>query len=73
MTLLHHQGKLSLNEPYYNCGPLGTTFEGRIVREDVSIGDCKGVEIEITGKALITGFHEFVLEAADPFQKGFLV
>jgi proline racemase len=73
MTLLHHQGKLSLNEPYYNCGPLGTTFEGRIVREDVSIGDCKGVEIEITGKALITGFHEFVLEAADPFQKGFLL
>lgn len=72
MTLLHHQGVLELNEPYINAGPLGTTFEGRLIRE-VSVGDYPGVVAEILGSAHITGIHQFISESEDPFPEGFLL
>ena len=72
MTLLHHRGELAVNQPFINSGPLGTTFEGRIVTE-TKVGDLKGVVAEIRGSAHITGIHEFVLDARDPFPEGFLI
>jgi hypothetical protein len=38
MTLLHHQGKLDPGQLYKNAGPLGTVFEGQIVKT-VAIGE----------------------------------
>ena len=72
MTLLHHRGELAVNQPFINSGPLGTTFEGRIVTE-TKVGDLKGVVAEIRGSAHITGIHEFVLDDRDPFPGGFLI
>jgi proline racemase len=60
------------NQPFINSGPLETTFEGRIVTE-TRVGDLKAVIAEIRGNAHITGIHEFVLDACDPFPEGFLI
>jgi proline racemase len=72
MTLLHHQGKLSPGAIYPNASLLGTVFEGRIVRT-AAIGPFGGIVGQIRGKAQVTGYHQFVLDAADPFCEGFLL
>jgi proline racemase len=72
MTLLHHEGKLGPGQVYRNAGPLGTMFEGRIVRT-LSIGKFGGIVGQVRGNAQITGYHQFVVDAADPFQEGFLI
>ncbi|MCJ7538811.1 MAG: proline racemase family protein [Desulfobacterales bacterium] len=72
MTLLHHWGKLGSGQVYNNAGPLGTVFEGRIVKT-LSIGKFSGIVGQFRGNAQITGYHQFVVDANDPFQKGFLI
>ena len=72
MTLLHHHGKLAPGETYRNAGPLGTEFEGRIVKT-VAIGGIEGIVGQIRGNAQITGYHQFVVDDADPFPEGFLL
>jgi proline racemase len=80
MTLLHHRGKLALDQPYVNTGILGTTFEGRLVAEtmvgDPSTGSGQALPAvvpEVRGSAHITGVHQFMLDPRDPFPKGFLL
>lgn len=72
MTLLHHHGKLSPGEIYKNTSPLGTVFEGRIVKT-VSIENFSGIVGQVRGNAQITGYHQFILDTNDPFPKGFLL
>ncbi len=71
MTLLHRHGLLGINETFTNCGPLGSVFEGRLVKE-IKIGDIDGVIAEVRGSAYITGVHEFVVDPRDPFPNGYL-
>ena len=72
MTLLHHQGQLEPGQVYRNAGPLGTVFEGQIVRK-LPIGDLEAIVGRIRGSAQITGYHQFILDDRDPFNKGFLL
>jgi len=72
MTLLHHRGKLGCSQVYKNAGPLGTVFEGRIVKT-LSIGKFDGIVGQVRGNAQITGYHQFAVDANDPFPKGFLI
>jgi len=72
MTLLHHLGKLAPGQAYKNASPLGTVFEGQIVKT-VPIGKFEGIVGQVRGNAQITGYHQFVVDANDPFQKGFLI
>jgi proline racemase len=72
MTLLHHQGKLGSGQVYKNASPLGTVFEGRIVKT-LSIGKFDGIVGQVRGNAQITGYHQFVVDLNDPFQKGFII
>jgi proline racemase len=72
MTLLHHQGKLGSGQVFKNAGPLGTVFEGRIVKT-LPIGKFDGIVGQFRGNAQITGYHRFVVDANDPFPKGFLI
>ena len=72
MTLLHHKGKLKPGDAYRNAGPLGTVFEGCIVRT-LPIGPFNGIMGQIRGSAQITGYQQFVLDARDPFPEGFLM
>ncbi|MGD2097575.1 MAG: proline racemase family protein [Desulfobacterales bacterium] len=72
MTLMHHRGQFGFDEIYTNTSPLGTTFEGRLI-EEIRLGDTRAVITEVRGSAQITGIHEFIIDAKDPFQKGFLL
>jgi len=71
LTLLHHQGRIHMDQPYENTSPLGTVFEARLVRE-TTVGEVPAVVAEIRGSAHITGVHTFVLDPDDPFPGGFL-
>jgi len=72
MTLLHHRGELGNGEGYKNAGPLGTVFEGRILKT-LPVGNFDAIVGEIRGNAQITGYHQFVVDAGDPFPEGFLI
>jgi proline racemase len=72
MTLLHHRNKLEPGHTYRNAGPLGTVFEGRIIKT-LPIGEFAGIVGQIRGNAQITGYHQFVVDDADPLPEGFLL
>lgn len=72
MTLLHRKGEIDYGEDFINAGPLGSTFQGRIIGETL-VGDLPAVRTKITGSASITGIHRFVVDPADPFPEGYLL
>lgn len=72
MTLLHHKGRLHPGRIYRNSSPLGTVFEGEIIALP-QVGEFQGITARIHGSAVITGYHQFVLDPVDPFPQGFLV
>lgn len=72
MTLMHHLGELDVGQGYINKGPLGTVFEGRIVKT-LPIGTFDGIVGQVRGSAQVTGYHQFVLDPSDPFKEGFLI
>ncbi len=72
MATLHVKGRLPLQRDFVHEGILGTTFTGRLVRE-TQVGSYQAVVPAISGRAWITGFSNYVLEADDPFPTGFTV
>ncbi|MCF8086944.1 MAG: proline racemase family protein [Desulfotignum sp.] len=70
MAFLHHKGRLKPGEPYVYQSVFGTEFRGEVVKE-TTVGDRPAIVPEITGKAWITGFHQFVKEDTDPYGSGF--
>jgi proline racemase len=72
MAALHAKGRLPLHQDFVHEGILGTTFTGRLIAE-TRVGTQPAVVPTITGRAWITGFGQYVLDADDPFQTGFTV
>ena len=72
MAALHARGALPLDTPFRHEGVLGTVFTGRLV-EEATVGPYRAVVPELTGRAWITGFAQYVLDADDPFPQGFTV
>ena len=70
MAALHAKRQLALHEDFVHEGILGTIFTGRLIRE-TRIGPHRAVVPAISGRAWITGFSQYVLEASDPFPTGF--
>lgn len=72
MVHLWSKGQLLLGQEFVHESIIGTLFRGRLV-EETSIGSQPAVIPEISGRAFITGMHQFVLTADDPLTEGFLV
>ncbi|UCG85027.1 MAG: proline racemase family protein [Gemmatimonadota bacterium] len=72
MATLYAKGELTLQQDYVHEGVLGTTFTGRLVRE-TRVGPYSAVIPTLTGRAWITGFSHYVVDAEDPFPNGFTV
>ena len=72
LALLHRRGELSAGQTFINEGLMGTTFEGRILRE-ITVSHIPAIVPEIRGSAHTTGLHRFVVTSNDPFPKGFLI
>lgn len=72
MAALHAKGELALDTDFPHEGILGTIFTGRLIRE-TTVGAYRAVVPTISGRAWITGIHQFVVDAEDPFPDGFTV
>ncbi|MFO7749031.1 MAG: proline racemase family protein [Desulfobacteraceae bacterium] len=72
LTLMHHHGEIGINQILTNFSPLGTSFEGKIVKT-TAIGNFTGIVAEIRGNAQITGVHRFMVDKDDPFPQGFIL
>ena len=72
LTLLHHYKKIKLHQKYINYSPLGTSFEAMLVKKEI-VGSMDGYIVQIKGSAYITGFHRFIVDHSDPFQRGFIM
>ncbi len=72
MAALHAKGRLPLHEDFHHEGILGTIFTGRLVGE-TTVGPYPAVVPELSGRAWVTGFAQYVVDAEDPFPEGFTV
>ncbi len=72
MAVSHAKGELGLHEDFVHEGILGTRFVGRLV-EETAVGDRPAVVPTLGGRAWITGFADYVLDATDPFPEGFVL
>ncbi len=70
MAVLHSSGALAVGQSFISEGILGTRFVGEIVKE-TQVGEFKAIVPKVTGRAYLTGFHQFVLDPDDPFPEGF--
>jgi proline racemase len=72
MAALYARGELGLGQDFLHEGVLGTVWTGRLLRE-AEVGSHRAVVPTITGRAWITGYHDYVVDGADPFPEGFTV
>src|SRR5207302_7354325 len=59
MAQRHARGLLGLDEPFVHESIIGTRFTGRLVGE-TTVGGCRAVIPEITGRAWITGMGSYL-------------
>ncbi|MDD5264120.1 MAG: proline racemase family protein [Candidatus Bipolaricaulis sp.] len=72
LSILHARGDIALGEPFVHESLIGTTLSGRIV-EETNVGDYAAIVPEISGRAFVTGHHDFVMDPHDPLKDGFLL
>ena len=72
MVSLFEKNMLDLDTDFIHEGILGTTFTGRLVRK-TKVGNYDAVVPTITGRAWITGFAQYVVDANDPFPEGYTI
>ncbi|MDX2495163.1 MAG: proline racemase family protein [Desulfuromusa sp.] len=72
LTLLHHYGKIAMDQNYINYGPLQTFFAAKLVGQE-KIGPLDGYIVQIKGMAYLTGIHHFIVAENDPLKQGFLM
>lgn len=70
LALLHARGDVGTGETFIHESIIGTKFAGRIFETGRTAG-IPDVSIEITGRAWITAFHQYVLDPTDPFPTGY--
>ena len=72
VAALHARGDLALHTAVRFEGVLGTCFTGEAVAAEERAGVLY-VSPKVTGRAWITGFHQFVLDPDDPLPDGFRI
>ena len=72
MASLFEKNMLDVDTDFIHEGILGTTFTGRLVRK-TKVGNYDAVVPTITGRAWITGFAQYVVDANDPFPEGYTI
>jgi len=72
IAALHARGLMRSGDSMTHASVIGSTFDGRIVRE-VDVGGRTGVVPAIRGTAWITGVTSVVVDPTDPFPEGYLL
>ena len=70
LALLHARGEIGVSEPYVSQSLIDSEFQCRIVGE-ATVGDLDAVRPRISGRAWITGIHQYGLDPTDPFPEGY--
>jgi proline racemase len=70
LAVLAARGEIEDGADFVNESVISTRFVGRILRR-ARVGDRDAIVPAITGRAWITGFHQLVVDPADPFPEGF--
>lgn len=65
MAMMYDRGELEVGDRFLHAGPLGTTYEGRII-DTTHQADTTMIHPEIRASAHVTGTHTFVLSDEDP-------
>jgi trans-L-3-hydroxyproline dehydratase len=68
MAALHARGLMRVGDAMTHASPIGSTFDGRIVREADG-----GIVPAIRGSAFVTGRFELYVDERDPFPEGYLL
>lgn len=72
LAALYADHEIGLGEEYWHESVIGSEFIGRVT-EETTFADRPAVITEISGRAYITGFNQFVIDPRDPFREGFLL
>lgn len=70
LAVLHVRGQLSVGEPYRSTSLIGSVFHAEIVAT-ARVGDRPAIIPSLSGRAWITGFHQYSLDPSDPFPQGY--
>jgi proline racemase len=70
LAVLHARHLLQVGEPYLSTSLIGTVFQAQIV-DTTSVGSRPAIIPSLTGRAWITGFHQYSLDPSDPFPQGY--
>ena len=69
---LYARGTLSKNDTLVNESIIGTVFRGRVL-EETQVGSFDAVIPEVSGRAYIVGFNQWVVDPDDPVGEGFFL
>lgn len=72
MALLHHAQEMVAGDRLVMESIIGSTFQGSIA-DVTTVGDRPAIVPVIEGSAWITGRHEYSLDSADPWPRGYRV
>jgi proline racemase len=72
LAVLHARGLMKPGEAMTHASAIGSTFDGRIVKE-TQVGDRPAIVPAIRGSAWITGITEVLIDPSDPFPEGYLL
>ncbi len=70
LAVLHARGEMKLGDRIQVESVIGSVFSGRIVSE-TTVGERPAIVPAITGRAWVTGRHEYVLDPTDPWPEGY--
>jgi proline racemase len=72
LAALHARGLMGVGDSMTHASVIGSTFEGRIVRE-VDLAGTHAIVPAIRGSAWITGVTQVLVDPTDPFPEGYLL
>ena len=72
LSVLYARGQMRVGDAMSHASAIGSTFDGRIVRE-AQVGPRAGIVPAIRGSAWITGISQYVVDDTDPYPEGYLL
>jgi proline racemase len=70
LAVLHARGEIALDDKYISRSILATEFHAGIVTT-TTVGDFPAIIPSLSGRAWITGIHQYMLDPQDPFPQGY--
>lgn len=70
LAVLRARGEVAVGETYTSLSMIGSEFICKILG-DTTVGETPAIRPQISGRAWITGLHQYGLDPTDPFPEGY--